>query len=81
MLDTTKDPMITCQSCGREWQDHPGVQHCCKLTVALAEHLRWALKHVEPPEYRRDLTEMEVFYQFLEESKRLIVEASGWRKR
>lgn len=81
MLDTTKDPKITCQSCGREWQDHPGVANTCKLAADLAEALRWALKHVEAPEYTRDITEQEVYFELLEDSRRLVVEASNWRAR
>jgi hypothetical protein len=27
----------------------------------LADYLRWALNHIEPPEYTRDITEQEIY--------------------
>ena len=81
MLDTTKDPKITCQSCGREWQDHPGITHTCRLAADLADSLRWALNHIEPPEYTRDIGEQDVYWHSAEEARRLVVEASNWKAR
>lgn len=75
MLNPTTDPKITCQSCGREWQDHPGVAHTCRLATDLAHYLRWALNHINPPEYTRDISEQEVYWHSAEESRRLVVEA------
>lgn len=79
MLETNKDPKITCQSCGREWQDHPGIAHTCRLATDLAHSLRWALNHIDPPEYTRDITEQEVYWHSAEEARRLVVEASNWK--
>lgn len=73
------DPLIACQACGREWQDHPGVSHTCRLATDLAEYLRWALNHVEAPQYTRDITKQEVYYDSLEEARRLVVEATNWK--
>lgn len=81
MLETNKDPKITCQSCGREWQDHPGIAHTCRLATDLAHSLRWALNHIDPPEYTRDITEQEVYWHSAEEARRLVVEASNWKAR
>ena len=75
------DPYIGCQACGREWQDHPGVAHTCRMASDLADYLRWALNHIEPPEYTRDITEQEVYFHSLEEARRLVVEASNWKAR
>jgi hypothetical protein len=73
------DPYIACQACGREWQDHPGVAHTCRLASDLASSLRWALNHIEPPEYTRDISEQEVYWHSAEEARRLVVEASNWK--
>lgn len=81
MLETNKDPKITCQSCGREWQDHPGISHTCRLATDLAHSLRWALNHIDPPEYTRDIGEQEVYWHSAEEARRLVIEASNWKTR
>lgn len=81
MLETNKDPKITCQSCGREWQDHPGIAHTCRLATDLAHSLRWALNHIDPPEYTRDIGEQEVYWHSAEEARRLVIEASNWKTR
>lgn len=81
MLDTNKDPNITCQACGREWQDHPGVERTCKLAAALASHLRDILAYAQPPEYRRDFGKQEIYFELLENCRRLVVEASNWKHR
>ena len=47
----------------------------------LADYLRWALNHIEPPEYNRDIGEQEVYFHSLEEARRLVVEASNWKAR
>jgi hypothetical protein len=75
------DPYTGCQACGREWQDHPGITHTCRLATDLATYLRWALDHVEPPEYTRDIGEQEIYFHSLEEARRLVVEASNWKSR
>ena len=75
------DPYIGCQACGREWQDHPGISHTCRMASDLADYLRWALNHIEPPEYNRDIGEQEVYFHSLEEARRLVVEASNWKAR
>ena len=75
MLETNKDPKITCQSCGREWQDHPGVAPTCRLAIDLANYLRWALQHITPPEYTRDIGEQEVYWHSAEEARRLVVQS------
>ena len=75
------DPHTGCQACGREWQDHPGITHTCRLATDLATYLRWALDHVEPPEYTRDIGEQEIYFHSLEEARRLVVEASNWKSR
>jgi hypothetical protein len=75
------DQYMACQACGREWQDHPGVVHTCRLAADLAASLRWAIDHVEPPEYTRDIGEQEIYFHSLEEARRLVVEASNWKSR
>jgi hypothetical protein len=75
------DPNIGCPSCNKEWQDHPGIRHTCRLATDLAESLRWAIAHVEPPEYTRDIGEQEIYFHSLEEARRLVVEASNWRSK
>ena len=56
-----------CNACGREWQDHPGVD----LAVTLKEVLTYA----EPPEYSRDITEQEIYFDIIERARRLIVKS------
>jgi len=75
------DPFVGCQACGKEWQDHPGISRTCQMASDLADYLRWALNHIEPPEYTRDITEQEVYFHSLEEARRLVVEASNWKAR
>lgn len=75
------DPFVGCQACGREWHDHPGISLTCRMASDLADYLRWALNHIEPPEYTRDITEQEVYFHSLEEARRLVVEASNWKAR
>ena len=67
-----------CRACGRAWQDHPGVEHCCKLASALGEYLKWSLSHVQPPE--GDPISTRDYYESLEEARRLVVQASGWKR-
>jgi len=73
------DPYIACQACGREWQNHPGISHTCQMASDLADYLRWALNHITPPEYTRDLNEQEVYWHSAEEARRLVVEATNWK--
>ncbi len=49
--------------------------HCCKLSVELAANLRAVLTYVKPPEYTRDIGEQEVFFDLMENARRLIVKA------
>jgi len=74
-MSILSDSAISCPACHREWQDHPGVQHCCKLSVDLAANLRAVLTYAKPPEYTRDIGEQEVFYDLMENARRLIVKA------
>ncbi|MBU6183519.1 MAG: hypothetical protein KGR46_12005 [Verrucomicrobia bacterium] len=74
-MSILSDSAVACPACHREWQDHPGVAHTCKLATELAAHLRDILHYVQPPEYTRDITEQEVFFDLLENSRRLIVKA------
>lgn len=71
-------PPYECRACGREWQDHPGVESCCKLASALGEYLKWALGFVQPPEH--DPIATRDYYESLEEARRLVVQASGWKR-
>ena len=64
-----------CNACGREWQDHPGVEPTCKLAIDLAETLKEVLSYAEPPEYTRDITEQEIYFDIIERARRLIVKS------
>ena len=70
-----------CPACGREWQDHPGIEHTCKLATDLAAHLRAILAYVQPPEYRRDICEQEIYFELLENSRRLVVKAAAFENK
>lgn len=74
-MSIVSDSAISCPACHREWQDHPGAAHCCKLATELAANLRAVLQYVEPPEYTRDIGEQEIFFDLVENSRRLIVKA------
>ena len=64
-----------CNACGREWQDHPGVEPTCKLAIDLAATLKEVLTYAEPPEYTRDITEQEIYFDLIEKARRLIVKS------
>jgi len=64
-----------CNACGREWQDHPGVEPTCKLAIDLALTLKEVLTYAEPPEYTRDITEQEIYFDLIERARRLIVKS------
>lgn len=64
-----------CNACGREWQDHPGVEPTCKLATDLAVTLKEVLTYAEPPEYTRDITEQEIYFDIIEKARRLIVKS------
>ena len=64
-----------CNACGREWQDHPGVEPTCKLAIDLALTLKEVLTYAEPPEYTRDITEQEIYFDIIERARRLIVKS------
>jgi hypothetical protein len=74
-MTIVSDSAIACPACHREWQDHPGVAHCCKLSVELAANLRAVLTYAKAPEYTRDIGAQEVFYDLMENARRLIVKA------
>jgi hypothetical protein len=74
-MSILSDSAISCPACHREWQDHPGTAHCCQLSVELAANLRDILRYVEPPEYTRDIGEQEIFFDLMENARRLIVKA------
>ena len=74
-MSIVSESAISCPSCHREWQDHPGVLPTCKLARDLAATLRAVLTYAKPPEYNRDLGEQEVFYDLMENARRLIVKA------
>ncbi len=64
-----------CNACGREWQDHPGVEPTCKLAIDLALTLKEVLTYAEPPEYTRDISEQEIYFDIIERARRLIVKS------
>ena len=64
-----------CNACGREWQDHPGVEPTCKLAADLAVTLKEVLTYAEPPEYTRDISEQEIYFDIIERARRLIVKS------
>ena len=64
-----------CNACGREWQDHPGVEPTCKLAIDLALTLKEVLTYAEPPEYTRDISEQEIYFDLIERARRLIVKS------
>ena len=64
-----------CNACGREWQDHPGVEPTCKLAIDLALTLKEVLTYAEPPKYTRDITEQEIYFDLIERARRLIVKS------
>jgi hypothetical protein len=73
------DPTIACPACRREWQDHPGVAHCCRLATELAASLRAILTYVRPPEYTRDIGEQEIYFDLMENARRLVVKAGHFQ--
>ena len=74
-MSITSDSAIACPACHREWQDHPGVTHCCKLATDLAANLRDVLTYVKPPEYTRDIGQQEIYFDLIENARHLIVKA------
>ena len=64
-----------CNACGRQWQDHPGVAPTCKLAMDLALTLKEVLTYTSPPEYTRDITEQEIYFDLIEKARRLIVKS------
>ncbi len=70
-----QDSAIACPACRREWQDHPGIAHTCKLASELARSLHDILTYVHPPEYTRDITEQEIYFDAVEHARRLVVKA------
>jgi hypothetical protein len=78
-MNLLEDSAITCPACQREWQDHPGLAHTCKLATHLAESLREILTYVRAPEYTRDITEQEIYFDAVENARRLVVKAGAAR--
>lgn len=74
-MSIVTDSAIACKACHREWQDHPGTAYCCELATDLARCLRGALHYVKAPEYTRDISEQEAFFELMETSRKLIVKA------
>jgi hypothetical protein len=74
-MNLLQDPAIACPACQREWQDHPGLAHTCALATALAHTLRDILTYVRAPEYTRDITEQEIYFDAVENARRLVVKA------
>lgn len=75
-----QDSAITCPACQREWQDHPGIAPTCQLATDLASSLRAVLTYVSPPEYTRDITEQEIYFDIVENARRLVVKAGAVRQ-
>jgi hypothetical protein len=80
MTPPRPDPAIACAACQREWQDHPGLAHTCKLATELATTLRDILTYVQQPAYTRDITEQEIYFDTIETARRLIVKAGLFQK-
>ena len=78
-MNLLQDSAITCPACQREWQDHPGLAHTCNLATHLAESLRDILTYVRPPEYTRDILEQEIYFEAVENARRLVVKAGAAR--
>ena len=74
-MSIVSESAISCPSCHREWQDHPGVIPTCKLARDLATTLRAVLHYAQPPEYTRDISAQEVYFDLLENARRLVVKA------
>ncbi len=75
-MTIVSDSAIACPSCHREWQDHPGVAHTCKLATDLAATLRAVLHYAQPPEHTRNWPgAQEVYFDLLENARRLVVKA------
>jgi hypothetical protein len=76
-MSLLEDSAITCPACRREWQDHPGIAHTCALATALANTLRDILPYVRPPEYTPDITQQEIYFDAVENARRLVVKAGA----
>lgn len=74
-MSIISDSAVGCTACHREWLDHPGLDHTCKLATDLAATLRGVLRYAQPPEYTRDIGEQEIYFDLLENARRLIVKA------
>ena len=69
------DTAIACPACHREWQDHPGIMHTCRLATDLAETLRGVLEYARPPECTRDFSRQDMYFDLVERARMLIVKA------
>lgn len=74
-MSIVTESAIACKACHREWDVHPGLADTCQLSTDLAKCLRDLLSHVRPPAYTRDIGEQEIFFDLLENARRLIVKA------
>lgn len=79
-MSIVSESAISCPSCHREWQDHMGIIHTCKLARELAASLKDVLRYVSPPEYTRDITEQEIYFDCIENARRLVVKAHNFEQ-
>lgn len=70
------DPDLSakCPSCGIEWVDHRGAISLCRRLQEAKNAIEELLHFVDQPEYSRDISEMEVYFDVIENAERILEE-------
>lgn len=68
------DLAVKCPSCGIEWVDHRGATSLCQRLQEAKKAIEELLHFVEQPEYSRDISEMEVYFDVVENAERILKE-------
>jgi len=70
----THDFAGKCSSCGVEWVDHRGIISVCNRLQEAKKAIEELLHFVDQPEYSRDITEMEIYFDVVENAERILKE-------
>jgi len=74
VVSESEDIKSKCNSCGVPWVDHRGPTLLCEKIQECKRVIKDLLHYVEQPEYMRDIGEMEVYYDLIEDAEIIIKE-------
>jgi hypothetical protein len=71
-IHDTHDLSEKCPACGVEWVDHRGAISLCARLQEAKRVMRELLFYADPPDYSRDIGEMECYFSVVEEAENII---------